>query len=107
MQCSLFSFFFGPAFLSSGPRMETKGDTRKTADLVMRIHPALKLRLETLKTKMDRSVAWLVERCIEAHLPVLENHAPDFMTRAPEIKVSTVRSRRKLGQLPALRRSKK
>ncbi len=80
---------------------------RKTAELTMRIRPDLKVRLEKLKVKQDRSVAWLVERCIEAHLPILEAQAvhgegprhPGLGSRTGSIS--------QVGKLPAFRRTKK
>ena len=88
--------------------MESTSDGRKTADLVMRVRPELKLRLENLKRKMDRSVAWLVERCIEEYLPVLESHAlVPAEYKQPVETNSGRRNPRNIKRLPALRRSKK
>lgn len=69
----------------------------KTADLTIRLRPDLKARLEAAKRRKDRSVAWLVERCIEAHLPVLEQEQPDIRVHSP---------RRGRGRLPAFRKRK-
>jgi predicted DNA-binding protein len=45
---------------------------RKREDLTIKLSPELRARLEALKKRDDRSLGWLVERCLEGYLPVLE-----------------------------------
>lgn len=88
--------------------MDSSEEHRKTAELTMRIRPDLKTRLEKLKMQQDRSVAWLVERCIEAYLPVLEAQA--LQGPGPSRPLgpgSRIGSADQVGKLPAFRRKKK
>jgi predicted transcriptional regulator len=85
--------------------MDSSEEHKKTAELTMRIRPDLKVRLEELKVKQDRSVAWLVERCIEAYLPALEAQATQSADGA---RLGSRADRTsQVGKLPAFRRTKK
>jgi hypothetical protein len=87
--------------------METKRP-KKIADLAMRIRPDLKLRLEKLRSKRDRSVAWLVERCIEAHLPILESQQFDGFESGyvPQPPMTRANRKNRPGRLPPVRERK-
>lgn len=80
---------------------------RKTADLTIRIRPDLKARLEAAKRRKDRSVAWLVERCIEAHLPILEVEQPDVSVQPRKAgRLNNPQWHQQKGRHPALRKRK-
>lgn len=44
----------------------------KTKTFAFRARPDLKERLERLATALDRDYTWLIEKCIEGHLPAME-----------------------------------
>jgi hypothetical protein len=52
--------------------MHDAPEERRTADLSARSKPSLKRRAEVVALAAERSVGWVLEKCLEAHLPVLE-----------------------------------
>jgi hypothetical protein len=93
--------------LLCSPQMNSVLNQTKTADLTIRLRPDLKARLQAAKQRKDRSVAWLVERCIEAYLPVLEQEQPDITIQLPRRgRSSNSQGLAPKGRLPAVRKRK-
>lgn len=65
----------------------------KREDLTIKLHPQLRARLDALKKREDRSLGWLIERCLEGYLPVLE-HPESALNEEPTPKPTNYRHRK-------------
>lgn len=54
----------------------------KSSDLTIRLLPAKRKAIEALALHHVRSLAWVVDQCLDAHLPAMLAQVPDAILQA-------------------------